>query len=214
MVGGTAIVHCGASLGARFTQYTAELERDGVLGAAAGQRFVYVMEGVIAVEIGSRQREMEPGAFAYLQQGTGHRVLSKGQARLAVIEKQYISVAGITAPEALFGDEESVPSRALMGDDALQVRSLLPPDVAFDFAVNTMTYQPGASLSTVEVHVMEHGLIMLAGEGIYRLGDCWYPVQAGDFIWMRAFCPQWFGALGREPAKYLIYKDWNRSPSA
>jgi hypothetical protein len=23
---------------------------------------------------------------------------------------------------------------------------------------------------------------------------------------MRAFCPQWFGALGKTPAKYLIYK--------
>ncbi len=61
---------------------------------------------------------------------------------------------------------------------------------------------------------MEHGLLMLEGGGIYRLGDNWYPVQAGDFIWMRAFCPQWFGALGKTRAKYLIYKDWNRSPLA
>ena len=82
----------------------------------------------------------------------------------------------------------------------------------FDFAVNTMTYQPGAALGMVEVHVMEHGLLMLEGGGIYRLGDRWYPVQAGDFIWMGAFCPQWFGAIGKVPAKYLIYKDWNRGP--
>ena len=75
-----------------------------------------------------------------------------------------------------------------------------------------MTYQPGASLSQVEVHVIEHGLLMLEGGGIYRLGDAWYPVTAGDFIWMAPFCPQWFGALGRQPAKYLIYKDWNRHP--
>ena len=57
---------------------------------------------------------------------------------------------------------------------------------------------------------MEHGLLMLAGGGIYRLGDRWYPVTAGDFIWMAPYCPQWFGALGKTPAKYLIYKDWNR----
>ena len=55
---------------------------------------------------------------------------------------------------------------------------------------------------------MEHGLLMLEGGGIYRLGDAWYPVAAGDFIWMAPFCPQWFGALGKQPAKYLIYKDW------
>ena len=35
---------------------------------------------------------------------------------------------------------------------------------------------------------------------------------AGDFIWMGPWCPQWFGALGKVPAKYLIYKDWNRHP--
>ena len=70
-------------------------------------------------------------------------------------------------------------------------------DRAYDFAVNTMTYDPGAALSMVEIHVMEHGLLMLEGGGIYRLGDSWYPVEAGDFIWMAPYCPQWFGALGK-----------------
>jgi (S)-ureidoglycine aminohydrolase len=73
-----------------------------------------------------------------------------------------------------------------------------------------MTYAPGAGLSQVEIHYMEHGLLMLEGGGIYRLGDHWYPTQAGDFIWMAPFCPQWFGAIGKQPAKYLIYKDFNR----
>jgi (S)-ureidoglycine aminohydrolase len=73
-----------------------------------------------------------------------------------------------------------------------------------------MTYEPGASLPMVEIHVMEHGLLMLDGGGIYRLGDSWYPVTRGDFIWMAPYCPQWFGALGKKPARYLIYKDWNR----
>ena len=96
----------------------------------------------------------------------------------------------------------------------LQVKCLLPDEMSFDFAVNTMAYQPGAALSMVEMHVMEHGLLMLEGGGIYRLGDSWYPVTAGDFIWMGPWCPQWFGALGKVPAKYLIYKDWNRHPLA
>jgi (S)-ureidoglycine aminohydrolase len=110
------------------------------------------------------------------------------------------------------GHEDNVASVALMGDEDLQVRGLLPDSPSFDFAVNTMTYQPGAALALVEIHVMEHGLLMLEGGGIYRLGDNWYPVTAGDFIWMAPFCPQWFGALGKQPAKYLIYKDWNRHP--
>ena len=97
-----------------------------------------------------------------------------------------------------------------MGDPDLEVRSLIPANPAFDLAVNTMTFQPGATLPMVEIHVMEHGLLMLAGGGIYRLGNYWYPVTAGDFIWMAPWLPQWFGALGKTPARYLIYKDWNR----
>jgi (S)-ureidoglycine aminohydrolase len=31
---------------------------------------------------------------------------------------------------------------------------------------------------------------------------------------MGPWCPQWFGAIGKVPAKYLIYKDWNRHPLA
>ncbi len=62
------------------------------------------------------------------------------------------------------------------GDEWLTVRKLIPDDPAFDFAVNTMTYRPGATLPMVEIHVMEHGLLMLEGGGIYRLDDHWYPV--------------------------------------
>jgi (S)-ureidoglycine aminohydrolase len=82
----------------------------------------------------------------------------------------------------------------------------------FDFAVNVMTFMPGASLPMVEMHIMEHGLLMMQGGGIYRLSDCWYSVMPGDFIWMAPYCPQWFGAIGKQPATYLIYKDWNRHP--
>jgi len=73
-----------------------------------------------------------------------------------------------------------------------KLRACCRTNPVFDFAVNTMVYQPGAALRMVEMHVMEHGLIMLEGSGIYRLGDSWYPVTAGDFIWMGPWCPQWF----------------------
>ena len=80
-------------------------------------------------------------------------------------------------------------------------------------AVNIFKYAPGATLPFVETHVMEHGLLMLAGEGIYRLEDRWYPVRAGDAIWMAPYCPQWFVATGKAPASYIYYKDVNRWPA-
>jgi (S)-ureidoglycine aminohydrolase len=134
--------------------------------------------------------------------------------RVAVIEKGYRALDSVAAPQLIISNEDEVASHSLGDDPALQVKCLLPDEMSFDFAVNTMVYQPGAALSMVEMHMMEHGLIMLEGGGIYRLGDSWYPVTAGDFIWMGPWCPQWFGAIGKAPAKYLIYKDWNRHPLA
>ncbi len=212
MQGGVAIVHISPALGAGFTQYTAELEPEGTLGSTAAQRFVYVLEGSIDLATGSSFRTLNAGGYAYLPATTEHTFTATKKTRLAVIEKIYQPLAGADAASVVVGQESSVAAVPLMGDPDLEVRSLLLDSPGYDFAVNTMTYQPGAGLSMVEVHVMEHGLLMLEGGGIYRLGDAWYPVKAGDFIWMGAFCPQWFGAIGKQPAKYLIYKDWNRHP--
>jgi (S)-ureidoglycine aminohydrolase len=206
------VVHAGPQLGARFTQMTAEFADGGVLGPAPAQRFVYVLDGALEIEAEGAQHSLSPGGFAYLPQGLPHTVRAAGNARAAVIEKPYEALPGTNSPQFVVGNEAGIAATALMGDEALRVRALMPDGPAYDFAVNAMTYEPGAALSQVEVHVMEHGLLMLEGGGIYRLGDAWYPVEAGDFIWMRAYCPQWFGALGKRPAKYLIYKDWRRHP--
>jgi (S)-ureidoglycine aminohydrolase len=206
------IVHAAPRIGARFTQITAEFAAGGCLGPSPAQRFVYVLEGKLELTAGSRKEILTESGFAYLPQGTAHTLRASTVARAAIIEKPYEPLTGAPAPEISVGSETSIAYSPLNGDHSLRVRAMVPDGTAYDFAVNTMTYDPGAALSMVEIHVMEHGLLMLEGGGIYRLGDNWYPVQAGDFIWMRAFCPQWFGALGKKPAKYLIYKDWRRHP--
>jgi (S)-ureidoglycine aminohydrolase len=211
MVRATAIVHAAPAMGAAFTQYTAEFEAGGSLGPCAAQRFLYVLEGELAVEDGRRKHRLPAGDYAYLPDGKS-AVTAPAASRAAVIEKIYQPLAGTRPPKLLIGGESDVEGAPLLGDDWVTVRKLLPEDPSFDFAVNTMTYSPGASLPMVEIHVMEHGLLMLEGGGIYRLDDHWYAATAGDFIWMGPYCPQWFGALGKTPAKYLIYKDWNRHP--
>jgi (S)-ureidoglycine aminohydrolase len=212
MTAGTAIVHIAPAAGARFTQYTAELDSGGILGATTAQRFFYIISGTAELTVEGATHSLSANSYAYLPIGMVHRLHAPQAARVAVIEKNYIPLSRSAAPALLIGHESTITPTALGGDEDLRVCSLLPDDPRFDFAVNTMTYQPGAALSMVEVHVMEHGLLMLEGGGIYRLGDSWYPVTAGDFIWMAPYCPQWFGALGKQPAKYLIYKDWNRHP--
>lgn len=208
----TAVVHASPVLGAGFTQYTAEFESGGELGDAHAQRFLYVVEGAITVEAKGKKSKLSRLGYAFLPEGIAHSVTASRASRVAVIEKKYQPLEPNSPPELILSSEDSVASTPLGGDPDLLVRNLLPDTPSFDFAVNIMTYQPGASLSMVELHLMEHGLLMLEGGGIYRLGDCWYPVTAGDFIWMAPWCPQWFGAIGKAAAKYLVYKDWNRHP--
>ncbi len=206
MKNATAIVHAAPAIGARFTQYTAEFAPAGELPAAQHQRFVYVLDG----EIEAAGVTLRPGGFAYLPPSVS-AIASPPGGRAAIIEKPYIALDGVAPSSSFTGHENAIVPQPLMGDPDLEVRSLIPAHPAFDFAVNTMTFLPGAALPMVEAHVMEHGLLFLEGGGIYRLGDAWYPVTQGDFIYMAPYCPQWFGALGKTPAKYLIYKDWNRA---
>jgi (S)-ureidoglycine aminohydrolase len=214
MKGCAAVVHVGPALGAAFTEYTAEFEAGGELGSTSVQRFLYVIDGAISVELNGARNDLGVRGYAYLPQGLAQRVVAAKTSRVAVIEKSYQALESVSPPKAIVSNEDAVSSHPLNDDPDLQVKCLLPDEMPFDFAVNTMVYQPGAALSMVEMHVMEHGLIMLEGGGIYRLGDAWYPVTAGDFIWMGPWCPQWFGAIGKVPAKYLIYKNWNRHPLA
>jgi (S)-ureidoglycine aminohydrolase len=198
-------------MGASFTQYTAEFEPGGQLGPGISQRFVYVLEGELSITVGATPHTLRKDGYAYLPEGR-EPVASMSATRALVIEKIYRPLPGIEPPAPLIANEGDMPGEPLNADPWLTVRKLLPDDPRFDFAVNTMQYLPGATLPMVEIHVMEHGLLMMEGGGIYRLGDLWYPVTAGDFIWMGPYCPQWFGALGKTPAKYIIYKDWNRHP--
>ena len=212
LTGGLAIVHVAPQAGAAFTMMTVELDAKGTLSDAPTQRLLYVLEGKLTLtEPGSKKpHKLAAGSYAYLPTGHPHILTALTKSRVVVIDKPFLPLESEANPAFLIGNEAELSSTALNGDEALQVRALLPASLAYDFACNTMTYAPGASLSQVEIHYMEHGLLMLSGGGIYRLGESWYPTIAGDFIWMAPYCPQWFGAIGKQPAKYLIYKDFNR----
>jgi (S)-ureidoglycine aminohydrolase len=212
-VGATCVVHIASALGAQFTQYTVEAQAGGVFGPAPIEtsRFVFVLEGEFTLVIGKKSRVLKRKGYAYIPPNLEHSLTAKGVAKAMVIEKLYEHLGG-DEPELIVGDSSKTVTTALNGDPSLQVGVLIPDEPRYDMQVNTMTFDTGASLSLVEIHVMEHGLTMLEGGGLYRLGDHWYPVQAGDVIYMAPYCPQWFGALGKSRSQYLIYKDWNRHP--
>ncbi|MEC7191364.1 MAG: cupin domain-containing protein, partial [Pseudomonadota bacterium] len=89
-------------------------------------------------------------------------------------------------------------------------RFVEPDDIRHDMHVNIVTFQPGGVIPFAETHVMEHGLYVLQGKAVYHLNQSWIEVEAGDYMWLRAFCPQACYAGGPEPFRYLLYKDVNR----
>jgi len=210
------VIQISPRMGAEFLQYEAWLTAESVGHATSPhvQRFVYVLEGQLNVHIGKGKKPLRSGGYAYLPAGADYQLRTSRHARLWVLEKTYVPLGGTPVPDPLFADEAEVKSAAFLGDDALQLKLLLPDIAAFDMAVNIFTYAPGGTLPQVEIHVMEHGLMMLAGAGVYRLGEDWHPVLAGDVIWMAPYCEQWFVAMGKQPARYIYYKDVNRHPGA
>lgn len=201
---------CGAQGGPRFCQY---LVTGGDLcrttGAPEGiERLVYVLRGIAKLD----GETIEADGFVFLPSGDLYELTAGDGAELLVFEKRYQPLVGLKAPSRFIGHLQNAASEPFLGDDDAVLCTLLPTSPEFDMAVNVFTFQPGAALPFVETHVMEHGLLMRSGQGVYRLHDQWYPVQAGDAIWMASYCPQWFVAMGKHPASYVYYKDINRDP--
>lgn len=200
----------GGQGGPRFCQY---LVRGGegcaTTGAAEGvERLAYVLRGEATLD----GQAIGADGFAYLPCDDAYELTAGDGAELLVFEKRYEPLGGVARPGRLLGRLSDAPAEPFQGDAGAVLSTLLPTTAEFDMAVNVFTFQPGAALPLVETHVMEHGLQMRSGQGVYRLGDRWYPVQSGDAIWMASYCPQWFVAMGKEPASYVYYKDVNRDP--
>ena len=89
-------------------------------------------------------------------------------------------------------------------------RFMDPTDMRHDMHITIVTLTPGGSIPFAETHVMEHGLFVIEGKAVYRLNRDWVEVGPGDFMWLRAFCPQCCYAGGPGNFRYLLYKDVNR----
>jgi (S)-ureidoglycine aminohydrolase len=207
----TPVVLVSAALGAGFSQFLVSLDAKSAGHGETGsdEWVLYVVSGKAKVN----GVPLASGGFAYLPPRTKYEV--RGAARgsqLLIFKKTYEPLPGQNPPAFFTGNESALPETPFLGDQHARLKILLPDLPAFDLAVNIFTYDPGATLPFVETHVMEHGMLFLAGSGVYRLDDDWRPVTAGDALWIAPYCPQWFIAAGPQPARYIYYKDVNRLP--
>ncbi len=203
------------AMGARFSQILITLEKEGQCQGNTGrnQYFIYALEGPFSILVDDKKHRLDKGNYVYLPPGKDVQIKSSGAAaKVLIFQKPYQPVHGFEAPASIVGHERDVKGQPFLGNEDARLQVLLPDRPEFDMAINIFTYQPGATLPFVETHIMEHGLMMLKGQGIYRLDSDWHPVQASDVIWMAPYCPQWFVAMGKTPASYIYYKDVNREP--
>jgi len=213
ITGAATIILINPALGAKFAQLLLTFETGGGAAMPANelQTVGYFETGGGVVTAGGAKQRVAAGVSFFSPAGESWSISSRKRgSRVSLFQKKFAPLEGQANPKGIIGDATTVPGEPLLGDPDVRLQTLLPDRLAFDLAVNILTYQPGATLPFVETHVMEHGLLMLAGQGVYRLEESWYTVAAGDVIWMAPFCPQWFVAMGKTPASYLYYKDVNR----
>ena len=204
-------------LGARFAQSLLDIAPGGgtpvPVAEADIQHFFYVLSGAADVVLdGAEPATLTAGGFAYVPPGTPFRLLAAGPdaARVLGLRKRF-EPAGLPQPDPIVSHRDAVPRTNHTGLQGRGFQFLLPSgDMRFDFEMNLMWFEPGAYFPAVETHVMEHGLYMLQGQGLYLLGDDWHEIWAEDFIWMGGYCPQQFYPTGFGEAAYLLYKNVNR----
>ncbi|MFO8046564.1 MAG: bifunctional allantoicase/(S)-ureidoglycine aminohydrolase [Halomonas sp.] len=203
-----------------FSQYIMEVapgggsERPELDPVAQG--VLFVVEGEMTLTLAGERHAMTPGGYAFLPPGSDWQVKNEADApvRFHWVRKAYERVEGIEVPEAFVTNENELEPNPMPGTEGrwATTRFVDPADVRHDMHVNIVTFQPGAVIPFDETHVMEHGLYVLEGKAVYHLNQDWVEVEAGDFMWLRAFCPQACYAGGPGPFRYLLYKDVNRHP--
>ena len=201
-----------------FSQYVMEVQPGGGSDApdaeVGAEHFLFVTGGLITLTIDGTGYELDAGGYAFIPPGAKWRLLAEGSgpARFHWIRKLYEPAPGVDIPPAFVINEKDV--RLSMMPDTNGVwgttRFVDPTDVRYDAHVNIVTFQPGGVIPFEETHVMEHGLYVLEGKAVYKLNQDWVEVEAGDFMCLRAFCPQACYAGGPGKFRYLLYKDVNR----
>jgi len=201
-----------------FSQYAVELAAGGGSDRPEvdeeAQSVIFVAVGQITLHIDGARHVMEAGGYAYIPPDTFWTIWndSDSVSQFHWIRKRYVGAEGVDLPEAFVTSDQAVDPIPMPDCNGVwaTTRFVEPDDLRHDMHVNIVTFQPGGRIPFAETHVMEHGLYVLQGTADYLLNKDWVPVEAGDFMWLRAFCPQACIATGDAPFRYLLYKDVNR----
>ncbi|MFD1510307.1 bifunctional allantoicase/(S)-ureidoglycine aminohydrolase [Lacimonas salitolerans] len=202
-----------------FAQYAVEVAPGGGSQTpepdSSSQAALLVASGQMALTIDGQTHDLRAGGYAYIAPGSDWSIHNPGTTPLQFhwIRKRHEPAPGIDRPDSFVTSDQETPVNWMANTDKWgTTRFVDPADLRHDMHANIVTFLPGGRIPFAETHVMEHGLYVLQGTARYLLNTDWVEVGPGDFMWLRAFCPQACIATGDEPFRYLLYKDVNRHP--
>jgi len=203
-----------------FSQYIVEIGPGGGSNQPElhpnAEAVLFVVGGELTLNLNGQSHDMSSGGYAFVPPGAKWAVRNstKSTTTFHWIRKAYEAVEGIDIPDAIVTNEKDVTPAPMPDTDGkwATTRFVDVEDMRHDMHVTIVTFEPGTTIPFAETHVMEHSLYVLEGKAVYRLNQDWVEVEAGDFIWLRAFCPQGCYAGGPGNFRYLLYKDVNRHP--
>ena len=201
-----------------FSQYVVEVGAGGGSDRPepdpGAEAVLFVVDGDLSLTLDGAEHGLEPGSYVYLPPGSKWTLHTHGTGpgTFHWIRKRYERADGVDIPPGFVTHERDVEPDPMPDTDGAwsTTRFVDPADLRHDMHVNVVTFAPGAAIPFPETHVMEHGIYVLEGKAVYLLNRDWVEVQAGDFLWLRAFCPQACYAGGPGRFRYLLYKDVNR----
>lgn len=201
-----------------FSQYICEVSPGGGSDTPESnpeaEAILFVVGGALELRNATGTHVLEEGGYAYLPPSAAWTLHNRSNetATFHWIRKRYEPAPGLSAPEAFVTSDKDVPPTPMPDCDEVwsTTRFVEMDDLRHDMHVTVVTFKPGGLIPFEETHVMEHGLYVLEGTAEYLLNKDWVTVGPGDFMWLRAFCPQACRATGDGPFRYLLYKDVNR----
>jgi (S)-ureidoglycine aminohydrolase len=175
---------------------------------------LFVVTGKAVLELEDESHNLTAGSYAYIPPEGRWRFFNVSTETVTFhwIRKRYQPAPSLEPPPSFVTSDAATTPIDMPDTDGLWSTTCFvdADDLRHDMHVNIVNLESGGCIPFAETHVMEHGLYMLEGMADYYVNRDWIHVEAGDYLWLRAFSPQACRAVGPSRFRYLLYKDVNR----
>ncbi len=201
-----------------FSHYVVEISAGGGSNDPeddpSAEAVIFVVGGAAKITIDGETTAITAGSYVFISPDSVWQMHHSGDEPCVFhwIRKRYCPAAGLPAPTSFITSDNDTPPIPMPETDGKWATSRFadPQDLRHDMHVNIVTFEAGGKIPFAETHVMEHGIYILEGTAAYYVNQDWIEVEAGDYLWLRAFSPQACFVKGDATFRYILYKDVNR----